>query len=77
MHVLAIPIQALTVRTKGDLDPAKKSRTQCKPHRDPVAEKAQKEELQGVFVVRDGKARVRHGGHRDHGRDRHRSAERA
>ncbi len=55
LHVLTIPIQALTVRTKGDLDPAKKSGS-VEANSDPVTEKAKKEELQGVFVVRDGKA---------------------
>ncbi len=54
-HVLTIPIQALTVRKSGDLDPAKKSGS-VEANSDPVTEKAKKEELQGVFVVRDGKA---------------------
>ena len=53
--MLTIPIQALTVRKKGDLDPVKKSGS-VEANSDPVAEKAKKEELQGVFVVRDGKA---------------------
>ncbi|MCX6627941.1 MAG: efflux RND transporter periplasmic adaptor subunit [Candidatus Solibacter sp.] len=58
-NVLSIPIQALTVRQKGQLEPkpadgkvVKAAAT--KP--DPVAEKAKKEELQGVFVVSGGKA---------------------
>jgi HlyD family secretion protein len=54
-HALTIPIQALTVRKKGDLDPAKKG-SAVEANSDPVTEKANKEELQGVFVVRDGKA---------------------
>jgi HlyD family secretion protein len=54
-HALTIPIQALTVRTKGDLDPVKKSGS-VEANSDPVTEKAKKQELQGVFVVRDGKA---------------------
>jgi HlyD family secretion protein len=54
-HVMTIPIQALTVRKKGDLDPVKKS-SNVEANSDPVTEKAKKEELQGVFVVRDGKA---------------------
>jgi HlyD family secretion protein len=54
-HVLTIPIQALTVRKKGDLDPVKKSGA-VEAASDPVTEKAKKEELQGVFLVRDGKA---------------------
>jgi HlyD family secretion protein len=53
--VLTIPIQALTVRKKGDLDPVKKPGS-VEAASDPVTEKAKKEELQGVFIVRDGKA---------------------
>jgi HlyD family secretion protein len=58
-NVLTIPIQALTVRQRGDLEvkPAKTgggAQAATKP--DPAAEKAKKEELQGVFVVQDGKA---------------------
>jgi len=46
-NVLSIPIQCLTVRTKGDLDT-----TPNKPVvTDPVKIKADKEELTGVFVV--------------------------
>jgi HlyD family secretion protein len=46
-NVLAIPIQALTVRTKGDLDttPNKPAAT------DPAAVKAAREELTGVFLI--------------------------
>ena len=56
-HVLTIPIQALTVRQRGDLQPPKKKGdVQAATKSDPVAEKANKEELQGVFVVRNGKA---------------------
>jgi HlyD family secretion protein len=54
-HVLTIPIQALTVRKKGDLDPVKKGGG-VEAASDPVTEKAKREELQGVFLVRDGKA---------------------
>jgi HlyD family secretion protein len=57
-NVLSIPIQALTVRQKGDLEPeteGKKSE-QAPAKRDPEAEKARKEELQGVFVVDGEKA---------------------
>jgi HlyD family secretion protein len=58
-NVLTIPIQALTVRQKGQLEPKPKDGkgaavAATKP--DPVAEKAKKEELQGVFVVAGGKA---------------------
>jgi HlyD family secretion protein len=56
-HTLTIPIQALTVRQRGDLDPIDKNKNvQAAPKVDPVAEKAKKEELQGVFLVRNGKA---------------------
>ena len=58
-NVLTIPIQALTVRQKGDLESkpvtgASGAQAATKP--DPAAEKARKEELQGVFVVSGGKA---------------------
>jgi len=61
--VMAIPIQALTVRQKGDLE--KKATTKAAVPKegahaeavDPVKEKAMKEEIQGVFVITpDGKA---------------------
>ena len=61
--VMAIPIQALTVRQKGDLE--KKATTKPAAPKegahaeavDPVKEKAMKEEIQGVFVITpDGKA---------------------
>ena len=59
---LTIPIQALTVRQKGDLEP-KKPESSSNPTAvtklDPVAEKARKEEIQGVFVVANGKATFR------------------
>jgi HlyD family secretion protein len=56
-NALTIPIQALTVRQKGDLEP------QPAPGAAPVVkkltpaeEKARKEEVQGVFVVENNKA---------------------
>ena len=56
-HTLTIPIQAPTVRQRGDLEPIDKNKSvQAAPKVDPVAEKAKKEELQGVFLVRNGKA---------------------
>jgi len=60
-NVLTIPIQALTVRQKGDLDPVTtaKTGTQAATKVDPAEEKARKEELQGVFVVSGGKATFR------------------
>jgi len=57
--VLTIPIQALTVRQRGDLE-AKPAGTgggiQAATKLDPAAEKAKKEELTGVFVVSGEKA---------------------
>ena len=58
-NVLSIPIQALTVRQKGQLEPKPADgkvvqAAATKP--DPAAEKAKKEEVQGVFVVSGGKA---------------------
>lgn len=59
-HVLTIPIQALTVRQKGDLaQPEKGSAVQAASKTDPALEKANKEEVQGVFIVKDGKAEFR------------------
>jgi HlyD family secretion protein len=57
-NVLTIPIQALTVRQKGQLEPKPADgKTPVTPTKlDPVAEKAKKEELQGVFVVSGTKA---------------------
>jgi HlyD family secretion protein len=58
-NVLTIPIQALTVRQRGDLEvkPAGAGTgAQAATKPDPAAEKAKKEELTGVFVVREGKA---------------------
>lgn len=56
-HVLAVPIQALTVRQRGDLETANK-KTPPNPNqpRDPAAEKARKEEIQGVFIVNGERA---------------------
>ena len=52
-QTLAIPIQALTIRQKGQLEPVKPGQT---PPSDPAALKAAKEELQGVFIIEGGKA---------------------
>ena len=55
-HAIAIPIQALTIRQKGQLEQPKPG----KPvPQDPAAQKAAKQEMQGVFVVKDGKADFR------------------
>lgn len=56
-RALTIPIQALTVRQRGDLQPADKNGSvEAASKIDPAAEKAKKEELQGVFVIRNGRA---------------------
>jgi HlyD family secretion protein len=60
-QAVTIPIQALTVRQKGDLEPrptgkGRSGSAQAAAKPDPAAEKARKEELQGVFIVSDGKA---------------------
>src|SRR5436305_1854606 len=60
-NVLTIPIQALTVRQKGQLEPKPangKAPPPAPKKLDPVAEKAKKEELQVVSVVANGKAVV-------------------
>jgi HlyD family secretion protein len=54
-HALSIPIQALTVRQKGDLE-VKKPGAPIPVNPDPAAVKAAKEEVQGVFVVQGEKA---------------------
>ncbi len=53
---LTIPIQALTVRQRKDLEAPPKSGVQAAARLDPLAEKAGKEELQGVFVIVGEKA---------------------
>jgi HlyD family secretion protein len=60
-NVLTIPIQALTVRQKGDLEPKPSgpSGPSTAAKTDPAAEKAKKEEIQGVFVVNGEKATFR------------------
>ena len=54
--VVAIPIQALTVRQKGDLQTRKPNQP---PPTSPAVLKAMKEEVQGVFVVKGEKADFR------------------
>ncbi len=57
---LSIPIQALTVRQRGDLEPdSKPGNVQAAANVDPEKHKKAKEELQGVFVVNNGIARFR------------------
>ncbi len=55
-QALTIPIQALTVRQKGDLEPKPAKEPAEPPKLSPAEEKARKEEVQGVFVVANGKA---------------------
>jgi HlyD family secretion protein len=47
---LSIPIQALTVRQRGDLEAKPKDGVQASTKADPAEEKRRKEEVQGVFV---------------------------
>jgi HlyD family secretion protein len=58
-RALSIPMAALTVRQKGDLEPKKEGKEASNGPLDPVAEKARKEEVQGVFVVNGEKAEFR------------------
>ena len=61
-NAVTIPIQALTIRQRGDLEqpkPGSSSSAQAATKPDPAAEKARKEEIQGVFVVSAGKAEFR------------------
>jgi HlyD family secretion protein len=57
-NALTIPIQALTVRQKGDLEPqpAAGAAPKTPVKLTPAQEKARKEEVQGVFVVENNKA---------------------
>ncbi len=58
-NVVTVPIQALTVRQKGDLEaqPEDDKKKKDEPKQvDPAAEKARKEEIQGVFVIAGDKA---------------------
>lgn len=56
-NTLSIPIQALTVRQRGDLEPEKPGTVKAAPKASPELAKRNKEELQGVFVVKGGVAR--------------------
>jgi HlyD family secretion protein len=57
--VVIIPIQALTIRQKGDLEDAKQKNKQPQGPLDPAEEKARREEIQGVFVLSGDKADFR------------------
>jgi HlyD family secretion protein len=56
---LTIPIQSLTIRQKGDLQPKKPGDKSPQPQLSPAMAKAMKEEVQGVFVVSGQKAEFR------------------
>jgi HlyD family secretion protein len=56
-NVLSIPLQALTVRKKSELDPPKDGGVQASTDR--VADKSRNEEIQGVFVINNGAAEFR------------------
>jgi HlyD family secretion protein len=60
-NALTIPIQALTIRQKGDLEikPKAGGATVTPVKLTPAEEKARKEEVQGVFVISGGKAAFR------------------
>jgi len=55
-NVVSIPIQALTVRQKGDLEPADEKGN---PKPSNLPEKERKKELQGVFIVKGERAEFR------------------
>jgi HlyD family secretion protein len=57
-EALSVPIQALTVRQRGDLEPEQKG-VVVQASTDPAAVKSRKEELQGVFIVKGGQAQFR------------------
>lgn len=54
---LTIPVQALTVREKGDLEAAAPGGGATPARIDPVAEKRRRERVQGVFAIQAGKAK--------------------
>ena len=59
-NALTVPIQALTIRQKGDLEQQKKGGgVQAATKLTPAEEKARKQEIQGVFVIANGKAEFR------------------
>src|SRR5262249_30353650 len=55
-EVLTIPIQALTVRTRADLENKSTEKNSVKAASAPTDPSKQKEEVQGVFVIRNKKA---------------------
>jgi HlyD family secretion protein len=55
-NALSIPIQALTIRTRGDLDNKSSDKGSVKAASAPLDPAKAKEEVQGVFVIRSKKA---------------------
>ena len=55
-NVLTIPIQAMTVRTRGDLEKKDTSKGAVEAASAPADTAKQKEEIQGVFAIRNKKA---------------------
>jgi len=56
-NVVTIPIQALTIRRQDDLETNEKGSVQAAaPQKDAPKDKKNKEEIQGVFVIRNKKA---------------------
>ena len=55
-NVLSIPIQALTVRTRGDLQKRAGDKSSVEAASPALDNSKQKEEVQGVFVIRNRKA---------------------
>ena len=79
--VLSIPIQALTVRSRADLKAASAEKVSVQAAA-PSSEasnttSADKEEVQGVFVIRDRQGRIPAGTDRHHRHHRYRGPERA
>ena len=54
--VLSIPIQALTIRSRADLENKTSDKDSVKAASAPIDPAKQKEEIQGVFVIRNKKA---------------------
>ena len=80
-NVLAVPIQALAVRTRKDLEEAAKLAkknsgdgvTLAAPPPPPAGTDPKKDEIQGLFIVRGKKALIHPGRNRHQRRHRHRS----
>ncbi len=62
-HVLKVPIQAVTVRSQGEIDKAlhkgKKLRKENKEENDETFQEKKQKMKEVVFIVKDGKARLR------------------